>query len=275
MGREALRIWRAVGLRSAIAYGLNIVGRVTCRSGRYAEALELLGQARDLNHEIGDEPEELESDVRIAECLAMQGRASEALELATEALARSETLGGPATPQLQRVRGCALAQLGRLSEAREALEESVAGARGREAEYEEALALQGLARIGAIEGSSDAPELEARYRAIFERLGVVAAPMIPIGEAPGPSAPRGPRARKPTVLPSLLERVSRVHPDGDVDLVRARAPRWVARPGRQELLGHARCGGVVAARRIPTQKSIPPIVLIDRRAASPRRERRG
>ena len=37
------------------------------------------------------------------------------------------------------------------------MEESVAGARGREAEYEEALALQGLARIGAIEGSRTRP----------------------------------------------------------------------------------------------------------------------
>jgi tetratricopeptide (TPR) repeat protein len=189
MGREALRICRAVGLKHAIAYALNIIGRVASRSGRYMEALELLEQARDLNHEIGDEPEELESDVRIAECLAMQGRAAEALELATEALARSETLGGPATPQLQRVRGCALAELGRLAEAREALEESAAGARGREAEYEEALALLGLARIAAIEENTDAPELEARSREIFERLGLVAAPMIPIGEdfrAPSP-----------------------------------------------------------------------------------------
>jgi tetratricopeptide (TPR) repeat protein len=148
-----------------------------------------LEQARDLNHEIGDEPEELESDVRIAECLAMQGRSTQALELSTEALARSETLGGPATPQLQRVRGCALAQLGRLPEAREALEESAAGARAREAEYEEALALQGLARIGAIEESSDAAELEVRYRAIFERLGVVTVPVIPIAETLEPSSP--------------------------------------------------------------------------------------
>jgi tetratricopeptide (TPR) repeat protein len=189
MGREALRIWRAVGLKSAIAYGLNIVGRVTYRSGRYEEALELLEQARDLNHEIGDEPEELESDVRIAECLAMQGRSTEALELSTEALARSETLGGPATPQLQRVRGYALAQLGRLPEAREALEESVAGASDREAEYEEALALEALARIGAIEGSSDAPELKARYRAIFDRLGVVTVPVMPIANTLEPSSP--------------------------------------------------------------------------------------
>jgi tetratricopeptide (TPR) repeat protein len=191
MGREALRIWRAVGLKSAIAYGLNIVGRLTYRSGRYEEALELLEQARDLNHEIGDEPEELESDVRIAECLAMQGRSKQALQLSTEAVARSETLGGPATPQLQRVRGYALAQLGRLPEAREAFEESVAGARDREADYEEALALQGLARIGLIEGSPDAPELEARYRAIFERLGVVTVPVMPIAETLEPSSPLG------------------------------------------------------------------------------------
>ncbi|HEX5626495.1 MAG TPA: adenylate/guanylate cyclase domain-containing protein [Actinomycetota bacterium] len=191
MGREALRILRGAGLKSAIAFGLNIVGRVACRSGRYVEALELLEQGRVVNHEIGDQPEELESDVRIAECLAMQGRSAQALELATEALVRSETLGGPATPQLQRVRGCALAQLGRLSEARVALQESVAGARDREAEYEEALALHGLARIAAMEERPDAPELEARYRAIFERLGVVAAPVIPIGEALEPPSPRG------------------------------------------------------------------------------------
>jgi tetratricopeptide (TPR) repeat protein len=162
---------------------------VASRSGRYAEALELLGQARDLSREIGDQPEELETDVRIAECLAMQGLSSESLGLATEALARSEALGGPATPQLQRVRGSALAQLGRLLEAREALEESVVGARDREAEYEEALALQGLARIGAIQGSSDAPGLEAHHRAILERLGVVAAPVIPIGQAPWALSP--------------------------------------------------------------------------------------
>jgi len=191
MGREALRILRGAGLKSAIAFGLNIVGRVACRSGRYAEALELLEQGRTVNHEIGDQPEELESDVRIAECLAMQGRSAQALELATEALVRSETLGGPATPQLQRVRGCALAQLGRFSEARVALQESVAGARDREAEYEEALALHGLARIAAMEERPDASELEARYRAIFEGLGVVAAPVIPIGEALEPSSRRG------------------------------------------------------------------------------------
>jgi tetratricopeptide (TPR) repeat protein len=191
MGKEALRILRGVGLKSAIAFALNILGRVACRSGRYEEAIELLEQARAVNHEIGDEPEELESDVRIAECLAMQGRSAQALELATEALVRSETLGGPATPQLQRVRGCALAQLGRLSEARAALQESVAGAREREAEYEEALALHGLARIAAMEGMPNAPELETRYRAIFDRLGVVAPPVISIGDALEPSSPRG------------------------------------------------------------------------------------
>jgi hypothetical protein len=42
-----------------------------------------------------------------------------------------------------------------------------------------------------MEQMPDAPELEARYRAIFERLGVVAPPVIPIGEALEPSSPRG------------------------------------------------------------------------------------
>ena len=263
MGREALLILRGAGLKSAIAFGLNIVGRVACRSGRYAEALELLEQARAVNHEIGDQPEELESDVRIAECLAMQGRSAQALELATAALVRSETLGGPATPQLQRVRGCALAQLGRLSEARVALQESVDGARDREAEYEEALALHGLARIAAIEGEPG----RARTRGALPRH--LRAPRR--GRSSGhpdrrehwSPHPRGDEgSREPTPLPLLpLVRVSRFHPDGDVDPVRARAPRWGARPGRKELLGHARsCGASSQLARIPTKLGTPPIV---------------
>jgi tetratricopeptide (TPR) repeat protein len=217
--REALRISESVGMRSAIGFSLNVLGRVAFRSGRYDEALEILQRARSENHEIGDQPEELETDVRIAECLAMMGRSEEALELATGALARSEALvgkaatpqlqrvrgcvllelghlreapdalvrsealGGPATAPLQRVRGFVLLQLGRLSEAREALRESLAGARDREAEYEEALALQALALAAAIEASPDVHELEGEYRAIFDRLGVVSPPTMPFPAA--------------------------------------------------------------------------------------------
>jgi tetratricopeptide (TPR) repeat protein len=181
--REALRISESVGMRSAIGFSLNVLGRVAFRSGRYDEALEILQRARSENHEIGDQPEELESDVRIAECLAMTGRPEEALELASDALVRSEALGGPATAPLQRVRGFVLLQLGRLSEAREALRESLAGARDREAEYEEALALQALALAAAIEASPDVHELEGEYRAIFDRLGVVSPPAMPFPAA--------------------------------------------------------------------------------------------
>jgi hypothetical protein len=51
------------------------------------------------------------------------------------------------------------------------------------------LALEALARIGAIEGSSDAPKLKARYRAIFDRLGVVTVPVMPIANTLEPSSP--------------------------------------------------------------------------------------
>jgi class 3 adenylate cyclase/tetratricopeptide (TPR) repeat protein len=181
--REALRISESVGMRSAIAFALNVLGRVACRSGRYVEALEVLQRARTENHEIGDQPEELESDVRIAECLAMMGRSEEALELASDALVRSEALGVLATPPLQRVRGCVLLQLGHLREAQEALRESLAGARDREAEYEEALALQALAHAAAIEASPELQELEGGYRAILDRLGVVSPPAMPFPAA--------------------------------------------------------------------------------------------
>ena len=129
----------------------------------------------------------------------------------------------------------------------------MAGARGREAEYEEALALQGLARVAAIEGSSDAPELDARYRAIFERLGVVAAPMIPIGKprTPQPLGTEGPESQ-----PSIAYLYgSPGSMDGDVDPVlgRSHSAGLVPGPVVRNCSDTHGVGASTQLARIPTQ----------------------
>ena len=80
---------------------------------------------------------------------------------------------------LNRVRGSALLQLGRLEEARVTLETAVAEARQRNASYELALALDSLATLASLTGE-EAEELESERDAILDRLGVVSIPEIPL-----------------------------------------------------------------------------------------------
>jgi hypothetical protein len=82
-------------------------------------------------------------------------------------------------PLLERLRGYAFAQLGRLDQAREAFQESVARAHERGAEHEVALSLQGVARVARKCGESSA-DIEAQAGAIFERLGIRAVLAFPM-----------------------------------------------------------------------------------------------
>ena len=82
-------------------------------------------------------------------------------------------------PLLGRVRGCALMQLGRADEAREALEQSLSAAREVKMDYEAGLILSALLVL-APAGGALANGLEQERDAIFDRLGVVATSGIPI-----------------------------------------------------------------------------------------------
>jgi hypothetical protein len=86
---------------------------------------------------------------------------------------------------LLRVRGCALMQLGRMTEARAALDESLSEARARGAEYEVALALDALVVLGRLAGD-ETTTLDEERTTIFERLGVVATPELPLTRVAAP-----------------------------------------------------------------------------------------
>ena len=178
--REALRIWRASGYARWVAFATMHLGRITARRGRFAEALQLLAQARSGFASIDGAAEVLETDVWTAECLVLMDDSQGALDVIDVSLAREGAMGGASVHRatLQRLRGYAWARLGRLDEAREALEDSLAVARARGAEFEVALTLEAQSAVAPLAGAAFHPP-EDEHRLVLERLGVRRLPPVP------------------------------------------------------------------------------------------------
>ncbi len=177
--RESLRLWRASGNRFMLGSCLEYLARVTSRTGRIQEALDLLAEARDAFAEVGAKEDVLRADARVAECLVLMGDADAALALATEALERGSTgEGGMTISLLSRVRGYAIAQRKQLEEAKLAFERSLESARARGDDYEVALSLVALARLPTLEDQPVSPEPTREAGEILARLGVIAVPAV-------------------------------------------------------------------------------------------------
>jgi tetratricopeptide (TPR) repeat protein len=172
--RQTLRIWRAANDRVGVTNALAHLGRVLYRGGRYDQALEMLTEARELSTTVGRYGDAVELGGRIAECHLLAGDANRALDMATETIGQMRTVGGAAVhaPLLHRVRGQALAVLGRRGEAQTSLQESLDAARRRGADYEVALTLRPLAALAQAAGTSPG-ELLDESALILDRLGVV------------------------------------------------------------------------------------------------------
>ena len=179
--RDALRIARASRASSRVADVSLYLGTLAARAGRFDEAHSVLQEALTAFEQTGEQSEVLMTEARIAECFVLQGESEAALALMSAALTRARAPEGAsvAVPMLERLRGCALMQLGRLDEAREALAEGLADARSKGADHEIGLALDALVKLEALSGNATA-ELEDERRAIFDRLGIVRTPEIPL-----------------------------------------------------------------------------------------------
>lgn len=180
--REASRVWRATGEDWGLGFCLTQLGRVAALAGRTEEAVALLGQARERYQLIGAPGQVLEVDAREVECRLLAGETDQVLPRIDEITAGLNAEGGVnvlLVPLVDRLRGYAFAQLGRLDEARQAFEESVAHARERGADHEVALSLQGLARVARRCGE-DSTGIERETGVIFDRLGIRAVPVFPL-----------------------------------------------------------------------------------------------
>jgi tetratricopeptide (TPR) repeat protein len=176
---EAARVWRAADYSFGVASVASVLGTVASRSGDFALAGELFDQARDRFTALVSEHDLIDTDARIAEALVLQGRAQDALELASGCLERTAVHGGDThDPMLYRIRGYAWALLSELDAALAELDRSLEVARARNARYEVALALDAIARVRERFGSADAAA-RAEADGLVRTLGVVRIAEVP------------------------------------------------------------------------------------------------
>jgi tetratricopeptide (TPR) repeat protein len=175
--RNMVRVSRAARFPIGAALGTGNLGRLAAREGRFAEAHGLLDEAAAAFAEIDAGRYVNETHARRAECLVLEGRYSEALEVASALVEASrETPFGGLEALVERTIGLALHQARRPDEGTPHLLESLRIARDLRAVYEVALTLRALADTNA--PGSDA--LRAESDEILARLGVISLPRVPL-----------------------------------------------------------------------------------------------
>jgi tetratricopeptide (TPR) repeat protein len=172
--REARRVWRAARYPVGIALSTSNLGRAAARLGRFDEALELLGKALAAFESLGSGALGQETQARRAESLVLAGHFQDALDVVPNLL---EGAGeNPLLdPFLERLHGYALVQARRAEDARPRFERSLDLAREFGADYEVALTLEALSRTRLGDHRD-----EVKSKEIFERLGVVSTPRVPL-----------------------------------------------------------------------------------------------
>ena len=178
---DALRVLRAASYRYGIAYATMLLGRLDARTGSFAEAHDHFVAARSEFNDIGLHFDASEVDSMVAECLVLEGRSHEALELADRLVEGMEEQGSPRGVALvQRVRGYALLQGDDLGGARAAFEASRESALELKADYELVLTLVALGRLAGLSGDQ-AAEKESRTEIaeLADQLGIAAFPEVP------------------------------------------------------------------------------------------------
>ena len=180
--RDALRVSRASGHRWGVGLSLSVLALVLARTGRFDDALAMFDEARSEWEHVGAGEDLALNEARRAESHVLMGQGERALSVTDEVLAlgtASEAVG-PILPQLERVRGYALAQTGDVAEARVALERSLAAAREREDLLQTALTLTAIGRIDRQAGRTPSAEAEAEAAATLATLGVHRVPEVPL-----------------------------------------------------------------------------------------------
>lgn len=178
--RDALRVWAAAGYQIGVALATSNLGRAAARAGRHDEALGLLEEAEAAFGRIGAKGYVDETRARIAECLALAGRAGEARRVARETLVRvrHEAEQSVLAAQLERTLAWADLVDGRTADAAVHVAASLREARALAAAFEAALTLDTAAALPN-RAPADVARDRAEVASILGGLGVVSVPPVP------------------------------------------------------------------------------------------------
>jgi tetratricopeptide (TPR) repeat protein len=141
---RARRIWSATGDKPSVAYASLLLARVHARQGQYDAAMPKMREAMEDLRRYRLSAYATFAETLIAETEAFIGDPETALSMVSEHL--SET---PASaPTLGRIRGIALARMGRTRAAREELLQALSAARLQSADYDTAATIDALEALG-------------------------------------------------------------------------------------------------------------------------------
>ena len=174
---EMLRVSRASHWAFGEGAALSNLARAAARAGRFDKAHPLFADALAVFNQLSAERFKTEANARRAECLVLEGRHQEALEVASECRdAAAKAPVGGVEALIERSIGYALCQGRRQEPARLHFDESLRIARELNVQYEVALTLRAMAATGLPERE----DLAAESDAILERLGVISLPTVPL-----------------------------------------------------------------------------------------------
>ncbi len=165
---DAMPVWQATGQVGEIAFGDTLLARLDARDGNLDSALEHLEKAREGFVSAGEPGSARYAEALVAEAHQLCGDPRIALSQADMVLA-SVPDTDPWVPLLHRVRGLALADLGRTDEAIHDLHLSVEKARERAADHDVGFGIDALLALGA---SDDDGSLLTERDRIFTSLGI-------------------------------------------------------------------------------------------------------
>ena len=179
VARPAERVLRASGALAETAFADTILGQIAAQQGRPLEALRRLEAARAGYLKAGEPTEVVATEISIAETLVRAGEAEDALARIDDIASSSHMRDSDASASaLARVRGYALALLGRAVSAQEAVDTSLRAARQRRDRYGEALATDTLIQLAENRGQLTDPGLVARRDELFRALGIRTVPAL-------------------------------------------------------------------------------------------------
>ena len=178
MLKDVIRVARASGFADGAATAELQLGRLMLQRGAYQDADELMGRVGSELRQLGKATSALEAACVQAQAWAFLGRAEDALNLVDQAAQAAGSNARMYAPQIAEARVQALAALGRLAEARLAVDEGLAAARKYGLPYEEAVLLAARAELDRRnEKGPDESDVTALEK-ILTSLGVKATPRL-------------------------------------------------------------------------------------------------